>query len=236
MKSSPFTDFRGLRAIARFPAARPLPCFPLLFFLLLLFGHVPLDARAQMPVRGPAPFAATVGNAWILPGGNLALKDADDGRYATAGTAFVQRLMWAPGRIWGLILQAAFPTFGVDAEAVQADYGSSPPIVDGANTISSWSLGLRLRGGRSWRRGPYAEAALERNRASLEVRQEGESADSITFDWETGWMVGAGWVLPVGPTFSIDGALALHRYTEDYFITRWTAFRIMAVFTFGGSR
>ncbi len=207
--------------------------------LVAVLCLVGIGLRAQIPEPGPARFAVAIGNAWVYPQGDLALKESTvttDGRYATPGTAFVQRLMWAPFGRWGMFLQASFPSFGVDAEAVQRDFNRSPPVVGGANTITAWTLGVRWRQGRSWRRGPYAEAALERNRATLEVRQEGEEADSMAFAWETGWMVGAGWVVGLGPTLALDGGLAVHEFREDAFITRWTALRFMAVFTFGGNR
>jgi hypothetical protein len=209
---------------------------PFLLAILMTAAVPGGRAAAQMIERGPAPFAVGVGNAWIIPGGNLPLDDPADGRYATAGTAFTQRLMWAPRPAWGVFAQVSFPSFGVDAAAVQTDYDRDPPVIDGANTVTSWLLGLRWRAGRSWRTGPYVETALGWNRATLEVRQEGLPAESLAFNWEIGWMACAGWVLPVGPTFSLDGAIAHNEFKEDYFTTRWTALRIMAVFTFGGSR
>jgi len=219
---------------SRSKRARTGSCFlPVAMIVLLI---LPAGSRAQMPSRGPAPFAVGVGNAWIIPGGNLPLDDPDDGRYATPGTAFTQRLMWSPRPGWGIFIEGAFPIFGVDATAVQADYNRDPPVVEGSNTVTSWALGIRWRAQKSWRRGLYAEAALARNRAGLEIRQEGLSTEAISFSWETGWMAGAGWVVPVGPTFSLDGGIAHHEFAEDYFVSRWTAFRIMAVFTFGGSR
>jgi hypothetical protein len=188
--------------------------------------------------------AVSIGVTWLLPladlalesPGNLALEDPGDGRYATGGTAMTQRIAYAPAGHVGLFLQAAFPSFGVDIDAVQADYGVSPPLVDGRNEIVSWEFGLRWRGGRSWQKGPYAEVMVGRYRARTELKREGLDPEDETYTWETGWGTAAGWLLRIGPALAVDLGVILHEFREDYFINRWIGLRTLAVLTFGGDR
>lgn len=212
-------------------------------FLLLLFVPIRMS-RAQIPPPEPAPMAVSIGVTWAFPladlalqsPGNITLEDPGDGRYATGGTAMTQRIAFAPFDPVGLFFQASFPTFGVDAAAVQADFGVTPPVVEGKNEIVAWSLGIRWRGGRSWQRGPYAEVMAGRYRTRTELKQEGLDPAGQTFTWEPGWGVAGGWLLPAGPAFALDIGITLHEFREDYFINRWFGLKAMAVLTFGGDR
>jgi hypothetical protein len=188
--------------------------------------------------------AVSIGITWTVPLADLALKspgnplldDPGDGRYATGGTAMTQRIAYAPFEPVGLFLQASFPTFGVDVEAVQADYGVSPRVVNGKNEIVSWAVGLRWRGARSWQKGPYAEAMIGYYRARTELKQEGLDPEDEAFTWETGWGAAAGWLLRASPALAVDIGVILHEFREDYFINRWIGLRTLAVLTFGGDR
>ncbi len=222
-----------------------------LMFLLLLFVPIRIS-RAQIPPPEPASMAVSIGVTWAFPLADLALQspgnvtfdDPGDGRYATGGTAMTQRIAFAPFDPVGFFFQASFPTFGVDAAAVQADFGVTPPVVGGKNEIVAWSLGIRWRGGRSWQRGPYAEVMVGRYRTRTELIQEEENPEGgtitlksgETFTWEPGWGIAGGWLLPAGPAFALDIGITLHEFREDYFINRWFGLRAMAVLTFGGDR
>ena len=213
-----------------------------LFLLTLL---VPLEAsRAQIAPPKPAPMAVSVGLTWALPLADLALQspgtanpeDPGDGRYATAGTALTQRIAYAPfGRI-GLFLQATFPVFGVDVDAAQSDFQSSPPLVKGKNEIVAWIFGVRWRGGRSWQQGPYVELMTGRYRVRTELKLQGLDPEGVTHTREPGWGAAGGWLLRVGPAFALDIGITLHEFREDYFMNRWIGLRTLAVMTFGGER
>lgn len=202
------------------------------------------ESDAQILPAEPARMAASVGVAWIVPGGNLALKDPGDfalddpgdGRYATPGTALIQRFSMAPWKHLGFFFQASFPAFGMDGAAAQEDFGSDPPITGGSNDITAWNVGVRWRGGGSWSRGFYLETMVGWHRAQFEIEYENGQTDGATFDWEIGWAAAVGWVFPLGPAFAVDTALALHEFKEDYFMNRWFGLRILAVLTFGGKR
>ena len=197
----------------------------------------PCSSRAQPAPAAPDPMAVSAGVAWVVPMANLSLHDWNDGRYATAGTAFTQRISYAPLEVLGFFLQASFPAFGIDAGAVERDYellfGTPAGITGGGNEITAWNLGVRWRQGRSWKKGLYLEGLAGWYRDRLELEMTDSSADT-TFSWEAGWGISAGCAFPVGPSFAVDVGLVMHEFREEYFINRWAGLRLLAVMTFGG--
>lgn len=194
-------------------------------------GH----AGAQLPPPEPHTFAFAAGMALVIPAGDLALADPDQGQYGVAGTALTQRFGWYPWRRLGLFVQASFPDFGLDVERAQADYGGSPPITDGASELTAWNLGLRWGLGTDGLFGPYAEAAGGWHRNTFGLSFAGLDT-TIAYDWEPGWALGAGWVLRLGPAFGLDLGVIWHEFREEGFLDRWFALRALATFAFGGDR
>jgi len=213
--------------------------------LYLFLFMVPIrTSRAQIPPPEPASMAVSIGVTWAIPladlalqsPGNILLEDPGAGRYATRGTAMTQRIAFALFDPVGVFFQASFPTYGVDAEAIQRDWNVTPKVVDGRIEIVAWSLGIRWRGGGSWQNGPYAEAMAGRYRVRAELEQEGQDPVGEEPTWESGWGLAGGWLLPVGPAFALDLGLAWHGFRVDHFTNRWFGLRILAVMTFGGDR
>jgi hypothetical protein len=191
--------------------------------------------------------AISVGGAAVFPMADLARQDQDkhpdtDVWYATAGSGLVQRLSYAVFPALGVFAEASFPGFGMDVAAVQADFNSNPPLVEGKSDISAWSAGLRWRAGRSWLNGLYAEASLGTYRQRVETRLQGAQPDSAIFEWKTGWGVAAGWVVPLGTALALDLGVTLHEFHEENvvdgfvnrWVNRWLGLRVLAVLTFGG--
>jgi len=190
---------------------------------------------AQLPPPEPHPFAISFGTALVVPAGDLALADPDQGQYAVAGMALTQRLAWSPWRRLGFFVQASFPIFGLDVDRAQADYGGSPPITDGSSDLAAWNLGLRWQVGSGEPSGPYAEAAGGWHRNTFGLSFTGLDT-TIAYDWEPGWALGVGWVLPVSTSFGLDLGVVWHEFKETGFLDRWFAFRALATFAFGGDR
>jgi hypothetical protein len=193
-------------------------------------------AGAQLPPPRPDPWAFSIGTALVLPSGNLALQDYEDGRYARRGTALTQRLGWSPLPWLACFLQGSFPVFGLDAGAAQRDGGLDPPITGGETQIVVWNLGLRWHLRPGWLSGPYAETAAGWHRARLELEFGDGTTEGEAYEWRPGGSVAVGWVVGLGPALGLDVGVTLHEFKEDYFVDRWFAFRALATFSFGGDR
>jgi hypothetical protein len=215
-----------------------------LLALLLTGGPT---AQAQLPEPGPERYAVSIGVSAVFPTGALADQDPlGNAYYATSGTALRQRFSVALWKRIGLFADVSFPTFGVDVQSIQRDFGSDPPVVDGKNDITSWSGGVRWRGGGSWLRGLYVEASLGWYRQQLELEQEGSDPQQDTYQWMLGGETAAGLVLPLGSAFALDVAATFTQYREqvqrsdvtgrwtEEWTNRWWGLRILAVLTFGG--
>lgn len=209
--------------------------------LLTVLATAP--AGAQLLPPEPDRFAVSIGVSAVFPTGALADQNPlEESYYATAGTAFKQRFSYAPWHALGFFLEASFPAFGVDVEAVQRDFGVDPPVVDGGNDISSWSAGVRWRRRGEWLRGPYVEALVGLYRQRLELKQRGNDPQQETYDWRPGAAVAVGWAVPLGTAFALDVATTFSQYREEKqgngFVNRWTnrwwGLRFLAVLTFGG--
>jgi len=225
----------------------------------IITGALAGPVRAQLPPPPPDPMAISVGVAWVIPMGNLAGQDPlENTYYATSGAALTQRFSCSPLLRWGVFIQASFPAFGTDVAALDRDFVAV--VVDGRNDITAWNLGIRWRGGKSWRVGPYAEAAIGTYRHRVETVKlvedvQGEQElvrDSLVFPgddtgksgWATGWTGALGWVFPLTPAFALDAGLELHGFEAEFrydpYVERWTnrwiGLRLLAVMTFGGKR
>ena len=192
-------------------------------------------AGAQLPPPEPHPFAFSAGVALVLPAGDLALADPDEGQYAVAGTALTQRFGWRPWPRLGLFIQASFPVFGLDVDRAQADYGGTPAITDGASELTTWNLGLRWQVRAGDRGGPYAELAGGWHRNTFGLSFAGLDT-TIAYDWEPGWAAAVGWLVSLGPSLGLDLGLVWHEFREEDFLDRWYALRALATFAFGGDR
>lgn len=216
---------------------------------LLLSLLSPVGSAAQVLRPEPDPFAVSIGVEAVFPAGALAGQDPNaDTWYATSGTALIQRVAWAPTASFAFVLEAAFPRFGMDADALQRDFGSAPPVISGKHDISSVSVGVRWRGSGDWLSGPFAEASAGRFRQRTETTQEGDEAQSVAFEWEFGLTGTLGWTTRVGPAFAVEVSAAYHRFREENrgttqstgepFVNRWvdqlTGVRLLAIVTFGG--
>ncbi len=212
---------------------RPGPTAVVLLLAAVLTGP---GAGAQLPPPRAAPWAFSIGAALVLPAGNLALQDYDDGRYARAGTALTQRIGWSPLPHWACFVQGSFPDFGLEAGAAQRDGGLDPPITGGRTQIVAWNLGLRWHLRPGWLAGPYAETAVGWHRARLELEFGDGTVEGEAYRWRVGWSVSGGWVIELGPAFGLDLGVTMHEFREDYFVDRWFALRALAIFSFGGDR
>jgi hypothetical protein len=203
----------------------------------------------QLPPPGPDPYAVSFGFSAAFPSGALAEQDPDrDTWYAQTGTVMTQRVAVSLFGRLGVYLEGVFPSFGMDAAAVQQDFGSDPPVTEGRVRLHGWGLGIRWRGGAGWLRGPYLEAGGGWWRQEVELRQQGLDPVSESFEWSTGLRAAFGWALPVGRALALDAGLTLSSVTARQegvgettgapFTNRWTdtwiGLRFMAVLTFGG--
>jgi len=214
--------------------------------LAALLGGV-TAVQAQLPDPKPDPFAVSVGVSAVFPMGALADQDPlGNTYYATSGAALRQRFSYAPFSSLGLFAEVAFPVFGVDVQAVQRDFASDPPVVDGRNDIAAWSGGIRWRGAGSWLRGIYAEVSMGWYRQQLELEQEGNDPQQETYQWMLGGEAAAGLILPLGSAFALDVAATFAQYPEqahrsdasgswiEKWTNQWWGLRFLAVLTFGG--
>jgi len=208
---------------------------------------LPPQVWGQLPPPAPDRFAVSVGFSSVWPIGALADQDpTGDTWYAQSGSELTQRLaMVLTGRL-GVFLEGTFPTFGMDAAAIQSDFGADPPVTEGRVAVSGWGAGLRWRGAADWLHGPYLEAGVGWWRQQVELRQQDIDPVTQTFDWARGLRGAVGWTVPLGRALALDAGITYSSFSVENegetageaFTNRWTdswiGIRFLAVLTFGG--